>query len=132
MFTCAGKTDDCEKLWFEQYAEDKGLNSNDIIYLIEVVNWGDIPAFLLAWSFIDLHDKGKTEMPWDGNVGVRDKKFKDKLNDESKTRAYNSLDESGDLVKIEPEKQYIFYPDEFKDIDEEVEKLKKHNKIKLR
>jgi len=126
-----GVAGNCEKLWFEQYAEDKGLLNADIIYLIEVVNFGDIPAFILAWTFRDLYSKGETEKPWDGNVGVRTTKFKDKLKEESKTRSVMSLDESVGLIQVIPAKDYIFYPDEFEDIDKEIKKIKKDKKIML-
>jgi hypothetical protein len=119
-----------DKLWFEDYAERKGLENDYILYFIEAVNFGDIPAFILAWTFRDYYKHDIVYQEWDGNIGITNKKYKDPPNEESKTRSVNSLDETVGLVKTVPAKDYIFYPDEFEDIDKQVKKLRKHKKIR--
>jgi hypothetical protein len=104
------------QLWFAEYATTKGWTNDKILYLVESINLGDIPAFLLAWTYRDFYKHGKFEITFDGNVGLMETPYSETISENSQQRCITTLSETGPLTKTIPAHVLYCYPNEFSDI----------------
>lgn len=106
MCTTGGiEKDGSFELWFKNYAEAKGWTRDYLLYLVEVANCYDLPAFFLWWAM----ENNDTSF----DTGIE---YHEDLSEFTKQRSIKGLNEFEKLIEIIPEHDIILYPESYEDL----------------
>ena len=100
------------ELWFKNYAEAKGWSRDYLLYLIEVANCYDLPAFFLWWAMEN------NDTSFDTGIECHED-----LSEFTKQRSIKGLNEFEKLTEIIPAHDIIIYPESYDDLMEKINAL---------